>query len=212
MRHKVRDASAAMTGFRFRLRPEPSAKGDAGLENSTDYLEGASVPAASAGACATYRVSRILHALFGRVEGGVVVLVALFLPIAVLCVGMVVDLGAVFFARKAVQAASDLGALAGVQELDWDRLAAGQVMIREEDGEEIADGVTRQNLQNVIGLVEVLSVSCSVRNPPQVSEASLSVEVRFKVKTPFLGSMPGLFGSFEGRAFSQASVVRRTKW
>jgi len=136
----------------------------------------------------------------------------LFLPVAVLCVGMVVDLGAVFFARKAVQAACDLGALAGVQELDWDRLAAGQVAIREEDGEDIAEAVTRQNLQNVTGLVEILSVSCSVRNPPGVAEPSLSVEVRFKVKTSFLGAAPGLLGSFEGRAFSQASVVRRTKW
>ena len=59
-------------------------------------------------------------------RGGVAVLVALFLPVAVLCVGTVVDLGAVFFARKAVEASCDLGALPGVQELDWDRLAAGR--------------------------------------------------------------------------------------
>lgn len=136
----------------------------------------------------------------------------MFLPIAVLCVGLAVDLGAVFFARKAVRAACDLGALAGVQELDWDRLATGKVAIREADGGLIAQEVTRENLRNVTGLVEILSVSCSVRNPPQVTEASLSVEIRFKVRTPFLGSVPGLFGSFEGRVFSQASVVRRTKW
>ena len=212
MRDEVRDASVAMSGFGSGLKPEPSAKGDVRLESITDYPPGTSVPAASAGDCATHRVSRILQDLLGRADGGVVALVALFLPIAVLCVGMVVDLGAVFFARKAVQAACDLGALAGVQELDWDRLAAGQVMIREDDGEDIADGITRENLRNVAGLVEVLSVSCSVRNPPQVAEASLSVEVRFRVRTPFLGSVPGLFGSFEGRAYSQASVVRRTKW
>ncbi len=186
--------------------------GDAGERCIPDRRESVVAPPAGAGECASDRVSCFLSDLFGRVDGGVVVLVALFLPVAVLCVGMVVDLGAVFFARKAVQAACDLGALAGVQELDWDRLAAGQVVIREEGGENIAAGITRENLRNVTGLVEILSVSCSVRNPPQVSEASLSVEVRFKVKTPFLGSVPGLFGSFEGKAYSQASVVRRTKW
>lgn len=154
----------------------------------------------------THRAARSLvhlsRALFGKTEGGVVVLAALFLPIAVLCVGMVVDLRAVFFARKAVQAACDLGALAGVQELDWDRLATGQVAIRETDGADVAEVLTRQNLQNASVLVEVVSVSCSVRNPPQVAEASLSVEVRFKVRTPFLGSVPGLLGGFEGRAYS----------
>ena len=211
MEGKVGNAGTSGTGYGFGLRPKSYGTGDEGEGRRSGHPVGVPVPSASAGDCPTYRVSRILHALFGRVEGGVVVLVALFLPIAVLCVGMVVDLGAVFFARKAVQAASDLGALAGVQELDWDRLAAGQVMIREEDGEDIADGITR-DMRDVTGLVEVLSVSCSVRNPPQVSEASLSVEVRFKVKTPFLGSVPGLFGIFEGKAFSQASVVRRTKW
>ncbi len=212
MEGKVGNAGAAGTGYGLVLRPKCYGTGDEGEGRSPGHLESSPVPGASAGDCATHRVSCFLQDLFGRADGGVVALVALFLPIAVLCVGMVVDLGAVFFARKAVQAACDLGALAGVQELDWDRLAAGQVMIREEDGEDIAEGITRENLRNVTGLVEVLSVSCSVLNPPQVAEASLSVEVRFKVKTPFLGSVPGLFGSFEGRAFSQASVVRRTKW
>jgi len=207
---EVGKAGVSGMGFRFRLKS--CGAGGAVEGHILDRREGVVAPPQGAGDCAPYRVSRILHALFGRVDGGVVVLVALFLPIAVLCVGMVVDLGAVFVARKAVQAACDLGALAGVQELDWDRLAAGQVLIREEDGEGIADGITRENLRNVTGLVEVLSLSCSVRNPPQVAEASLSVEVRFRLKTPFLGSVPGLFGSFESKAYSQASVVRRTKW
>ena len=46
--------------------------------------------------------------LLKETRGGVLALVALFLPIAVLCVGIVVDLGTVFFVRKAVQAACDL--------------------------------------------------------------------------------------------------------
>jgi len=55
--------------------------------------------------------------LIEQTRGGVLALVALFLPIAVLCVGLVMDLGTVFFVRKAVQPACDLGVLAGVQEL-----------------------------------------------------------------------------------------------
>ena len=84
--------------------------------------------------------------------------------------------------------------------------------IREGDWEEIAEAVTRENLGSASGLVEVLSVSCSVRNPPAVSEPALSVGIKFRVRTPFLGAVPGLQASFDGRAFSQASVVRRTKW
>ncbi len=139
-------------------------------------------------------------------------LVALFLPIAVLSIGMVVDLGAVFFARKAVQAACDLGALAGALELDWDRLARGEVAIRDADGRAVATDVTLMNLQNVTGFVKVLSVSVSVQNPPSRVEPVLTVDARFRVRTPFLSSVPQLQAGFEGRAFSQASVVRRTKW
>ena len=139
-------------------------------------------------------------------------LVVLLLPVAILSIGMVGDLGVVFFARKAVQAACDLGALAGVLELDWDRLAAGQVAIREQEGRAVAADLTRQNLESVSRLVVIVSLSTSVQNPPVKSEPVLTVEANFRVRTPFLGAIPGLQADFEGRVLAQASVVKRTKW
>lgn len=139
-------------------------------------------------------------------------LVALFLPVAIFSAGMVADLGMVFVARKAAQAACDLGALAGVLELDWDRLAQGQVMIREEDGEEMAAVVARQNLDSVLGLAELVSLRSSVSNPPEVPDPVVSVEVEYAVAVRYLKWLPGLRYGFRGRASSEASVVERTRW
>jgi len=145
-------------------------------------------------------------------KGGVIALVALFLPVAVLCLGMVADLGMVFVARKAVQAACDFGALAGVLELDWDKLAAGEVRIREQDGKSVSAGIARQNLQSVASLVEVVSVTSSVVNPPARPDPVVVVEVRFTARTLYLHWVPGLEAGFQGRALSEASVVKRTQW
>ena len=108
-----------------------------------------------------------VRGLIEQTRGGVLALVALFLPIAVLCVGMVVDLGTVFFVRKAAQAACDLGALAGVQELDWDLLAAGHVALRVDDVERIAAEVARENLESVELLVPELQIGAKAENLPQ---------------------------------------------
>ena len=42
-------------------------------------------------------------------------MIVLFLPVAVLSIGMVADLGLLFVSRKLVQSACDLGALAGAR-------------------------------------------------------------------------------------------------
>ena len=150
--------------------------------------------------------------LIEQTRGGVLALVALFLPIAVLCVGIVVDLGTVFFVRKAVQAACDLGALAGVQELDWDLLAVGHVAVRVDDVERIAVEVARENLESVELLVPELQITAKAENPPAREDPVVSVEAVYTVRTPFLRSVPGLGRGFQGRVTAEASVVKRTKW
>ena len=144
--------------------------------------------------------------------GGVLALVALFLPIAILCAGMVEDLGAVFVARKAVQAACDLGSLAGVLELDWDRLAEGEVRLREQDGEGVATEVASDNLDSLTNLINVISLTSTVQNPPARPDPVVIVEVRFTVRTPSLRWLPGLSSGFQGTIVSEASVVQRTRW
>ena len=155
---------------------------------------------------------RGLVALAGDTRGAVLALVALFLPIAVICTGMVVDLGTVFFVRKSVQAACDLGALAGVQELDWDRLAAGEVAIRLDQGRSASEEVTLRNLDAVQGLLEDLVIVSQVDNPPAVDEASVTVTALYTVRTTFLTLLPPLESGWRGRALAEASVVHRTKW
>lgn len=145
-------------------------------------------------------------------SGGVLALVALFLPVAIVATGMVVDLGMVFVARKAVQAACDLGSLAGVLELDWDRLAAGEVRLRGKDAEDMASSVARQNLDATVGLVDVRSLRARVRNPPEAADPVVQVEVQYTVPVHYLGWVPGLQSGFEGTVFSEASVVERTRW
>lgn len=150
--------------------------------------------------------------LLKEICGGVLALVALFLPIAVLCVGMVADLGTVFVVRKAVQAACDLGALSGVQELDWDLLAEGHVAVLADDAERIALEITRQNLKSVELLVPELQITAKAENPPAREEPAVSVEAVYTVRTPFLRSVPGLGRGFQGRVTAEASAVKRTIW
>ena len=145
-------------------------------------------------------------------RGGVLALVALFLPIAVLCVGMVVDLGTMFFVRKAVQAACDLGALAGVQELDWDLLGLGMVVLRQVEAEAIAKEIADHNLEALEALVQDLHVSATVLNPPAKAEPTVAVAVTYSVQMPFLRTVPGLTEEFRDRRVSEASVVKRTEW
>ena len=153
-----------------------------------------------------------MRELIEHTRGGVLALVALFLPIAVLCVGIVVDLGTVFFVRKAVQAACDLGALAGVQELDWDLLAMGTVALRAGEAEGIAVEIADRNLEAVDALIDDVEIASSVLNPPDTAEPKVAVTIDYSVRMPFLGTVPGVGSGFTDRRVSEASVVKRDKW
>lgn len=153
-----------------------------------------------------------VRGIIEQTRGGVLALVALFLPIAILCIGIVVDLGTVFFVRKGVQAACDLGALAGVQELDWDLLAVGTVSLRAEEAEAVAEEITGYNLEGLEALVRDVNVSATAMNPPAKAEPTVAVTVTYSVRMLFLRTLPGLGDGFHDRRVSEASVVKRTEW
>jgi hypothetical protein len=145
-------------------------------------------------------------------DGAVLALVAIFLPVAVLTMGMVLDLGMVYFAKRAVQGACDLGALAGVIELDWDALASGDVRIDPAMGEAKAVQVASENLEAFGGVIREVWLSAHVLNAPDREEPAVRVECRFKVRAQFLGFLPGLGDGIPCSVSSEASVVKRTKW
>ena len=153
-----------------------------------------------------------LCSLLRSEDGAVLALVAVFLPVAVLVVGMVLDLGMLYFAKRAVQGACDLGALAGVIELDWEALAAGDVRIDPAMGEAKALQVTRENIEALGNVIRDASVSAHVLNAPDREEPTVRVECRFKVRAHFLGRLPGLGDGVPCSIASEGSVVRRTRW
>ncbi len=157
------------------------------------------------------RIHRLRRQGLGQ-KGGVLALVVLFLPIAVISTGMVVDLGIMFCARKAVQAACDLGALAGVQNLDWDSLAAGIVLVDQQQSEAAAVQVALNNLEGSGGLFSHIDVWASASNPPLRTEPCVTVEARFSPNTYFLKWLPGLSQGIAMTWLSEAAVVERTKW
>lgn len=144
-------------------------------------------------------------------KGGVIALVVLFLPAAVLSIGIVADLGVVFAARRLVQAACDLGALAGCQELDWDLLAQGTVFIDEARGKAKALEYTMANLEGMGNLLCGVNVTAVVDNSRR-DEPSITVEAHLVVPTFFLRWLPGMEHGVSITVLSQSSVVERSEW
>jgi len=145
-------------------------------------------------------------------RGAVTALVVLFLPVALLCVGMVADLGLIFAARKCAQAACDLGALAGIQELDWEQLAQGLVFIDVEEGEKQALAVAWANMENVRTFVENVTIAARVYNLPDKPEPGMILEAAFTVRCHFLRWLPYFSDGLRITVRSEASVVERKKW
>ncbi|MDP2857596.1 MAG: pilus assembly protein [Bacillota bacterium] len=64
-------------------------------------------------------------------RGAVIAWFALAVPLVMMIIAFVCDVAWLSYARGTIQTAADLGALAGLQEIDFDRLAAGEVWIDE---------------------------------------------------------------------------------
>lgn len=65
-------------------------------------------------------------------KGSITVMVALFLPVAMLLLSLLILEGEIFLVKAKLQNTADMAALAAVQELDMDKLIDGEIVIREE--------------------------------------------------------------------------------
>ncbi len=149
--------------------------------------------------------------------GAVTVMVVIMLPLFLLSLALVLDVGLLFITRTQAQAAVDMGALAGVQELDWDAAARGVLQLRPEEAERSAKEWTLRNLEalrrarpgpgDVFIKVEVYNASpdqpMTVRGTGRVISTP-TVRVEAKIPTTLLLlSLP-----VELKVAADASVVR----
>jgi len=151
-------------------------------------------------------------------SGAAAVLVALFLPCLLACVALAVDVGALLLVRAEAQAAADMGALAGVQDLDYDLLGEGVVFIRPGEARSDAEAWVRANLAEspfvVPGSVTVTVTVVNTSGQPDgtcpvtgrtLSRPTVCVLVRAAVRLPFLpGLQPVII-----RVHADAAVVGR---
>jgi len=80
-------------------------------------------------------------------RGVAATVVVLFLPSLLAGLALVVDAGVLLVCRAQLAAAADMGALAGAQDLDYELLAAGKVVIRSEQAVGDAEAYVRENLR-----------------------------------------------------------------
>ena len=79
------------------------------------------------------------------------VLLVVFLPVLVAVMALMAETGRLFVVARRVQAAADLGALAGAQEVDLERLAEGERYLDEGRARTQAERLTRENLRDLGG-------------------------------------------------------------
>lgn len=148
----------------------------------------------------------------GLSRGSIAATVAAALPVMVICIGLVVDMGVMFTARRCVQGACDLAALAGVQELDFDALARGEVKVDEERGISRALEFAHANLEKYEALFTNPRITGVVKNPPEVQYPTLRLDARFTVKVRFLTILPSYKNGIEMQVISEAAVREREEW
>lgn len=150
--------------------------------------------------------------------GAAMALFAITLPIFVLCLALVADGGLILMRRGLAYAVADVAALAGVQELDLDRLAQGERHVIAElavdQALEVAHGSLAENGVHEGDRevrVEVLNASAaSPRIHPvtgrELVDPTVHVSVRLRVPLRFWGGLlPAVWVT--GRA--DASVLPR---
>lgn len=151
-------------------------------------------------------------------RGAAAVLVVLFLPCLLASLALALDVGALLVARAQMRAAADMGALAGVQDLDYDLLAQGLIVIRSADAVRDAREWVLANLEGrafiepgtVRVVVAVLNtegagaVSCPVTGR-LLEWPTVCVKVEAMARLPFLPAL----GLVKVSIHADASVVGR---
>lgn len=102
--------------------------------------------------------------LLNRQSGAVLVLVVAFVPVLVAALALVIETGRLFVLARRAQSAADLGALAGAQEVDLERLADGERYLDEGRARLAADRITTDNLRDLGGVVGSSHVQVYVIN------------------------------------------------
>lgn len=152
-------------------------------------------------------------------KGAVVAWVALSLPLLIICLSLVVDVGRWFVRKSAAVAIADMAALAGVQELDLERLAGGEryLLVDQARSRAIETAVVNLERNSLAGSIkglraEVLNASENrpLRHPVSgrvVVDPTVFVEIRLggpRTMVPLIGAA----AEVSGRA--DASVLPRT--
>lgn len=142
-----------------------------------------------------------------------VLLVAL-LPVALLLLGLVADFGLALWAREELRKAADLGALAGAQDLDLERLARGERVLLPGPARDDADRYARANLggRRYAALAIEVAVLNASRDAPLrepwtgrlVEDPTVAVRIEARVPTVFLRP---LLPAFAVAATADASVL-----
>lgn len=153
-------------------------------------------------------------------RGGVLPLLAIFLPLVVIVLALAADAGILLAARGTVYAVADVAALAGAQELDLDRLARGEQYILPARGSFHARSVAWRNLA-ANGLlrgntrVEAAVINASPRSPRPhpwngllLTDPTVVVGIRVGVPSHFLS---GVWRKVPVMAHADASVLPRRR-
>lgn len=155
-------------------------------------------------------------------RGATALLVVVMLPALVGAAAFAVGIGTALVARHALRTAADLGALAGAQALDLDRLAEGDVVLLEPQAAADAREWTARNLGHAFGeRAGAARIVVRVYNPALtgpvrdavtgrlIRDPTVCVSVELPLDLPFLGP---LVGTVTLHAHADASVVPRTVW
>lgn len=95
-------------------------------------------------------------------KGAAAALVICMLPILIITMAMVTDLGLILWYRFSLMDVADLSALAGVQELDLAALARGEPKLEEAAAQAAAVHYARSNVQARLGNTAVRSLDITV--------------------------------------------------
>lgn len=108
------------------------------------------------------QVAESPSAILSGARGAAGTLVIAFLPVLLAAMAALAGLGHANFWRQRAHQAADLGALAGVQSLDFDQLAQGVVYLLVEQAMSVAEETARANLTG--GSPDAVTVNVTVLN------------------------------------------------
>ncbi len=127
-------------------------------------------------------------------QGMVIAWFALAMPLFMIILAYVCDVAWLSYARGIVQAAADAGVLAGVQEIDFERLAEGEVWIDEEPATYASLEYLNTNLVRGLARGQIISLERSLQvyntgnrdlhGHPQISHPTVCLRVQAGVRLP----------------------------